>query len=106
MAVHNVTTPTTPRAARRGPPATGRGSHYAELSREVKLTGLLNRRPGYYSIKVGSNLLLLAAGWAAFALIGRSWWQLLIAAFLAAMFTQTFDETMLPPTLTSSGRLI
>jgi fatty acid desaturase len=72
-----------------GPPGTRRGSPYAELSREVKRTGLLDRRPGYYSVKVGVNLLLLAAGWTAFALIGRSWWQLLIAAFLAVMFTQT-----------------
>ncbi|WP_345469092.1 acyl-CoA desaturase [Actinoallomurus oryzae] len=55
----------------------------------MKRTGLLNRRPGYYSAKVGGNLLLLAAGWVTFALIGRSWWQLLIAAFLAVMFTQT-----------------
>jgi fatty acid desaturase len=80
---------TKPAATRRGPLATGRGSEYAELSREVKRTGLLKRRPGYYSVKVGVNLLLLAAGWTAFALIGRSWWQLIIAAFLAAMFTQT-----------------
>jgi fatty acid desaturase len=78
-----------PVAARRGPPATGRGSDYAELSREVKRTGLLNRRPGYYTAKIGVNLFLLAAGWTAFALIGRSWWQLLVAVFLAVMFTQT-----------------
>jgi fatty acid desaturase len=72
-----------------GPPTSGRGSHYAELSREVKRAGLLNRRPAYYSIKIGVNLLLLTAGWAVFALMGRSWWQLLIAVFLAVMFTQT-----------------
>jgi fatty acid desaturase len=76
-------------SAHRGPPAATRGSPYAQLSRKVKRTGLLNRRPGYYGAKVGGNLLLLAAGWVAFALIGRSWWQLLIAAFLAVMFTQT-----------------
>ena len=67
----------------------GRGSDYAALSREVKQSGLLRRRPGYYSVKVGANLLLLAAGWTAFALIGQSWWQLVTAAFLAVMFTQT-----------------
>jgi fatty acid desaturase len=66
-----------------------RGSDYAALSREVKQSGLLERRPGYYTVKVGANLLLLAAGWTAFALIGQSWWQLLTAAFLAVMFTQT-----------------
>jgi fatty acid desaturase len=71
------------------PPPVGRGSEYASLSREVKQRGLLNRRPGYYSVKVGANLLLLAVGWTAFALIGQSWWQLVTAAFLAVMFTQT-----------------
>ena len=76
-------------AATTGPPRGGRGSDYAALSREVKQRGLLKRRPGYYSVKIGANLLLLAAGWTAFALIGQSWWQLLTAAFLAVMFTQT-----------------
>lgn len=66
-----------------------RGSDYAVLSREVKRAGLLARHPGYYWVKAATNLLLLAAGWAAFALIGPSWWQLVVAAFLAAMFTQT-----------------
>ena len=31
----------------------------------------------------------LAAGWGVFFLLGRSWWQLLVAVFLAVMFTQT-----------------
>src|SRR4051812_21727871 len=89
MVVDAIGSDTMPPSARRGSSVPARGSDYAELSREVKRTGLLNRRPGYYSVKVGVNLLLLAAGWAAFAWIGRSWWQLLIAAFLAVMFTQT-----------------
>jgi len=42
------------------------------LSRSVRAAGLLRRRPGYYSIKIAVNLLLLAAGWAAFFLLGRS----------------------------------
>jgi hypothetical protein len=66
-----------------------RGSDYAVLSREVKRVGLLARRPGYYRAKIATNLLLLAAGWSAFVLIGPSWWQLAVAAFLAAAFTQT-----------------
>jgi fatty acid desaturase len=70
-------------------PDTGRGSDYAALSRHVRRAGLLNRRPLYYTVKISLNLLLLAAGWTAFALIGRSWWQMPVAAFLAVMFTQT-----------------
>jgi fatty acid desaturase len=65
------------------------GSEYAELSRTVRRAGLLRRRPVYYSTKITANLLLLAAGWAAFAVLGKSWWQLLVAVFLGIMFTQT-----------------
>jgi fatty acid desaturase len=81
---------TTPEAAnvRRGPPGTARGSDYAELSRQVKQAGLLDRRPAYYAVKITVNLVLFALGWVVFAMLGRSWWQLLVAAFLAVTFTQ------------------
>ena len=65
-----------------------RGSEYAELSRQVKEAGLLERRPGYYVWKIAVTIGLLAAGWAAFVVVGDSWWQLPVAAFLAAVFTQ------------------
>lgn len=74
--------------ARRDPPTTGRGSAYAELSRQVKQAGLLDRRPAYYALKITANLTLFTAGWLAFTLLGRSWWQLLVAVFLAMMYTQ------------------
>jgi fatty acid desaturase len=57
--------------------------------RTVRSAGLLRRRPVYYSFKIGLNLLLLAVGWTAFAVLGQSWWQMLVAVFLAVMFTQT-----------------
>ena len=69
-----------------GPPH--RGSGYAQLSRQVKQAGLLNRRPGHYIARITVTALLLAAGWAAFVLLGNSWWQLAVAVFLAVMFTQ------------------
>ncbi|GAB2985214.1 acyl-CoA desaturase [Streptomyces pseudoechinosporeus] len=87
--INRGTDPAAQHAEMTKPPPSSRGSDYAALSREVKQRGLLKRRPGYYSVKIGANLLLLAAGWTAFALIGSSWWQLLTAAFLAVMFTQT-----------------
>jgi fatty acid desaturase len=74
--------------SRQGPPAAGRGSAYAALSRQVKRAGLLDRRPAYYALKITANLMFFAAGWVVFALLGRSWWQLLVAVFLAVMFTQ------------------
>ncbi len=43
-----------------------RGSDYAELSRQVKEAGLLERRLGYYVWKISFTIGLLAAGWAAF----------------------------------------
>jgi fatty acid desaturase len=55
----------------------------------IRRAGLLGRRPGYYSAKITVNLLLLAGGWTAFVLLGRSWWQMLVAVFLGIMFTQT-----------------
>jgi fatty acid desaturase len=65
-----------------------RGSEYAELSRQVKQAGLLERRPGYYAWKFAVTVGLLAAGWAAFVVVGDSWWQLAVAVFLAVVFTQ------------------
>jgi len=65
------------------------GSDYAALRLTVRSAGLMRPRPGWYGTKIAVNLLLLAVGWAAFALIGRSWWQLLTAAFLAVGYTQT-----------------
>ena len=67
----------------------GPGSDYAQLSRLVRATGLLRRRRGYYIVKISVNLLLLFGGWAVFFLLGRSWWQMLVAVFLGVMFTQT-----------------
>ncbi|HUZ39407.1 MAG TPA: acyl-CoA desaturase [Streptosporangiaceae bacterium] len=70
------------------PPAPVRGSEYAQLSRQIKQEGLLRRRPGYYIWKITLTAAALAAGWAAFALVGDSWWTVAVAAFLAVVFTQ------------------
>jgi fatty acid desaturase len=43
---------------------------------------LLELRPGYYIWKVTLTVAALAAGWAAFIVVGDSWWQ------LAVVFTQ------------------
>jgi fatty acid desaturase len=48
----------------------------------------MDRRTGNYAWRIAITTALLAAGWAAFVLIGNSWWQLAIAVFLAVMFTQ------------------
>ena len=70
------------------PPRAGRWGEYTQLSRQIKQAGLLERRRGWYAARIGLNLALLAAGWAAFAVVGDSWWQLVTAAYLAVVFTQ------------------
>jgi fatty acid desaturase len=70
------------------PAAPARVGDYGELSRLVRQAGLLERRRWRYVWRITVIATLLAAGWAAFVLVGDSWWQLAVAAFLAVMFTQ------------------
>jgi fatty acid desaturase len=65
-----------------------RGSDYADLLNQVRRAGLLKRRPAFYTACIAVNLLLLGAGWAAFVVLGDSWWQLITATFLAVAFAQ------------------
>ncbi|MBP8535114.1 acyl-CoA desaturase [Streptomyces sp. MK37H] len=64
------------------------GSDYALLSRRIRSAGLLRHRPLRSVTALAVTLLLLTGGWAAFLLIGDSWWQLIVAAVLAFAFTQ------------------
>lgn len=70
------------RAARTG------GSDFAELARRVTAAGLLDRRPGYYLVRIGTVSVAFIGGWVAFFLLADSWWQLLVAGFLAVVFAQ------------------
>lgn len=65
-----------------------RGSDYAKLLRQVKSAGLLDSRRGYYVAKIIVVGGLLLAGAAGFVWLGDSWWQLIVAAFLAFVFAQ------------------
>jgi fatty acid desaturase len=64
------------------------GSAYAQLSRQVRQAGLMDRRPGRYAWRIATVAALLVAGWAAFLLVGDSWWQIAVAVALAIVFTQ------------------
>jgi len=68
--------------------ATLPGSDYAALSREMRAAGLLQRRYGYYALKITGNVLAFAGAWVGFAFLGDSWWQLFIASALAIVFAQ------------------
>jgi fatty acid desaturase len=75
-------------AARPFSPPRGRWSEYTQLSRQVRQAGLLERRRGWYAVKIAINLALLAGGLVFFGMLGESWWQLVTAAYLAVVFTQ------------------
>ncbi|MFF7899070.1 fatty acid desaturase family protein [Streptomyces sp. NPDC088817] len=80
-----TTAPAAVRPRRARPDA---GSDFARLSQRITEAGLLRRRPGYYTVRLGLVIGLLAAGWAAFAVLGDTWWQLAVAAFMALMSGQ------------------
>lgn len=80
--------PTTAPSTRRNADGDVRGSDYAALSRRVRQAGLFEPTPGFY-IGLSTVLLgLFVAGWTAFALLGDSWYQLLVAAGLAIVGAQ------------------
>lgn len=60
---------------------------YSELAAEIHQRGLLERRYGYYAMKVSAVVLALAGVWVAFAFIGNSWAQMAIAAVLGLVLT-------------------
>ena len=58
------------------------------LTKEVRAAGLFDRRLGYYWAKIVLTVVAFAAGWAAFVVLGASWFTLFVAAFLGVMSTQ------------------
>ena len=71
------------------PPPPVRGSDFAQLNRLISAAGLLERRPGYYAVRLSLVGLAYIGGLVAFVLLGDSWWQLVTAAFMAIVFAQT-----------------
>ncbi len=69
-------------------PPGARGSDFAALSQLIAAAGLMKRRPGYYLARIGLVAGLYVAGWVAFVAAGDSWYQLLIAAYLAIASAQ------------------
>ncbi len=80
-------TMTTGTAPTRGP-AGGGATAYAQLSRQIKDLGLLRRRSTYYSVKTPLTVLAVAGGWLGVALLGDSWWTLILAVFLGIGYVQ------------------
>lgn len=70
------------------PPSGERGSDFAHLARRIAQAGLLERRFGHYVVRLTLVTLSFVAGWAVFFALGDSWYQLLVAVFLAVVFAQ------------------
>lgn len=47
--------------------------HTDGLSKKIAEAGLMNRRPGYYTVRSMAVAVPYAGGWCAFVLIGASW---------------------------------
>jgi fatty acid desaturase len=58
------------------------------LAGQVRRAGLLDRRPGFYAMRMGLTVAAFAAAWVAFFAVGDSWAALGIAPLLAIVFTQ------------------
>ena len=69
-------------------PAQRQASSYAELARQVRSAGLMDRRRGYYAARIGTALVALAGVVTGIVLMGNSWLQLLLAGALAVVLTQ------------------
>lgn len=64
------------------------GSDFAELRRRITAAGLLERRPGYYVIRIGTVAAATVLAWATLVTLGSTWWALLLAPVLAVLMTQ------------------
>jgi len=63
-------------------------STYAELSGQILAKGLLERRYAYYWVKIIGTTAAFVGVWVVFALLGDSWFQLVLAAVLAVVLAQ------------------
>ncbi|GAB3580451.1 acyl-CoA desaturase [Leifsonia lichenia] len=75
-------------AAPAGATRTGEAGDYGVLATSIKSSGLMRRRYGYYWARLIAVPVATSAAIAAFILIGDTWWQLIVAAVFAFIFTQ------------------
>ena len=61
---------------------------FRALALQVRAMGLLDRRPGYYRVKITLTVFAFFAGWALFVIVGNSWTALAVAPLVGMMFTQ------------------
>ncbi len=77
-----------PRAGKPSVPRAGKQSLYTDLARDIRHSGLLERRYGYYWTFIGSAILAFALLWVGVVILGNSWFQLVLAGLLGVLMTQ------------------
>ncbi|KAA1424751.1 acyl-CoA desaturase [Mumia zhuanghuii] len=88
MTVHTASPPTGPPGLPRPQGEHAATARFSDLLQQVRTRGLLERRVGWYAVRIGGTILAFAGLWAAFFILGDSWWQLAIAAALGLVVTQ------------------
>ncbi|CAN5153603.1 MAG: fatty acid desaturase family protein [Nocardioides sp.] len=63
-------------------------SRYTDLVKDIRASGLLERRRGFYWTVILASIAAFAAIWVGFFWLGDSWYQLLLAAALGVVVTQ------------------
>jgi fatty acid desaturase len=58
------------------------------LALQVRSMGLLNRRYGYYLLKISLTIFAFLASWVLFVYVGKSWTTLAVAVLAGIIFTQ------------------
>jgi fatty acid desaturase len=61
---------------------------FRALALQVRAMGLLDRRPGYYRLKITLTIFAFLAAWVLFVIVGNSWTTLAVAALVGLIFTQ------------------
>jgi fatty acid desaturase len=77
-----------PTAFAPSPPLRPDQDGYFDLARQVRAAGLFNHSAWRSISRVSLVAVLYGAGWAAVFVLGNSWYQLLVAAYLAVVFAQ------------------
>ncbi|MEV6976327.1 acyl-CoA desaturase [Kitasatospora sp. NPDC093806] len=88
MSAESATLPAAPVRPPDAPRSETVGSDFAQLGRRIAAEGLLDRRPVYYTVRIGLVLAAFAGGWWAMFALGDTWLQLALAAGMAVVFAQ------------------
>ncbi|MEV4277016.1 fatty acid desaturase family protein [Actinoplanes xinjiangensis] len=64
------------------------GSDFSALNWQITDAGLLERRLGYYAVRMSVVAAMLCGVAVAFVVVGSSWWNLLVAVLLGVVFSQ------------------